>query len=255
MKKQTLIKISAIAVLAILAGCKSIPPDNAQTEEMTFENLGGTRYTEMLLVFGNGLTKNLTAGVYNTVGLNGANPKGGGDSTPQKVLDGIDLDLVKKNHKALKVIKNGPRMWTIDVLGVKAGKKRDFQGLDAHWVMWFPLPKEMIKGDNEPYTAMAAKRDTSMSILKGSRAYLLDDPEGNSWCMKSMSLVQVPDQKFEDLKDLGSKLDLPEGWKFRSVVLKKDLVFKTLNGSSFITQDNIDNTYDRVGGAYSNYLP
>ena len=34
----------------------------------------GSRYTEILLVFGNAITKNFTAGVYNTIGLNGANP-------------------------------------------------------------------------------------------------------------------------------------------------------------------------------------
>ena len=44
-------------------------------------------------------------------------------------------------------------------------------------------------------------------------------------------------------------------WKFRTMVLKKDLVFTTDNGKTMITQDNIDNTYDRVGGPYSNYKP
>lgn len=239
----------------MLAGCKSIPPDNAELTQMNFENLRGSRYTEILPVYGNGLTKKLVAGVYNTVGLNGANPKGGGDSSPLTILDKLDVDQLKKDHKALKVIKNGPRRWTIDYLGVKVGTERDFQGLKAHWVMWFPLPKEMIKGDNKPYTVMHAQRDTSMGINKGSRVYLLDDPEGNTWCMKSMSNVQDPDQKFEDLEKLGSRLKLAEGWKFRTKILKKDLVFTTDNGKTMITQDDIDNTYDRVGGPYSNYKP
>jgi hypothetical protein len=165
------------------------------------------------------------------------------------------MKKVKKNHKGLKAIKNGPRRWTIDYLGIQAGVVRDFQGLEAHWVMWFPLPPEMLKGDNEPYTVMHAARDTSMGIKKGSRAYLLDDPDGNTWCMKSMSLVEDPDQKFEELKSLGSRLKLPEGWKFRSPILEKDLVFKTDNGKTMITQDDLDNTYDRVGGPYSNYKP
>ena len=256
MRKQTLIKIVAVVALVLMAGCsKPIPPDNAKLTEEKFDGLSGTRYTEILLVFGNALTKDLTAGVYNTVGLNGSAPKNGYDSSPLEILDPIDMGKVKKDHKALKVIKNGPRRWTIDYLGVEVGKVRDFQGLDAHWVMWFPLPPEMIKGDNKPYEVMHAKRDTSMGIKKGSRAYLLDDPEGNTWCMKSMSNVKFPDQKFEDLKGLGSRLTLPEGWKFRTVVLEKDLVFTTDNGKTMITQDDFDNTYDRVGGPYSNYQP
>ena len=32
--------------------------------------------------------------------------------------------------------------------------------------------------------------------------------------MKSASLIKDPNQKFEDLKDLGSRLKLPPGWKF-----------------------------------------
>ncbi|VGO12465.1 hypothetical protein PDESU_01018 [Pontiella desulfatans] len=255
MKKQTLVKISAMAALALLAGCKAIPPDNAELTEMKFDGIGGSRYTEILLVYGNGLTKNVTAGVYNTVGMNGADPKGPGDSSPLEILDAIDLKQVKKDNKALSVVKNGPRRWTIDYLGVKAGKVRDFQGLKAHWVMWFPIPPAMLKGVHVPYESMNALRDTSMGIRKGTRVYLLDDPDGNTWCMKAMSNVKFPDQKFEDLKDLGSRLELPEGWKFRSIELGKELVFTTDNGKTMILQDELDNTYDRVGGPYSNYKP
>lgn len=238
-----------------LAGCASVPPDDANKQQMQFTDLAGTRYTEILVVFGNALTKDFTAGVYNTVGLNGSNPGGGGDSSPQGMLDAIDMKKVKKNHDALSTVKNGPRMWTIDVLGVKAGKERNFQGLKARWVMWFPIPDAIRKGEDAPYNTMPAKRDTDMTILEGSRAYLLDDADGNTWCMKSASLIKDPKQKFEDLKDLGSRLNLPPGWKFRSPILTEDLVFKTLNGSSFITQDDLGNTYDRVGGPYSNYNP
>ena len=73
--------------------------------------------------------------------------------------------------------------------------------------------------------------------------------------MKSTSLIKNPNQKFEDLKDLGSRLKLPPGWKFRSPILEQDLVFMTDNGSTHITQDEIGNTYDRVGGPYSNFKP
>ena len=34
--------------------------------------------------------------------------------------------------------------------------------------------------------------------------------------MKSAGLIKDPNQKFEDLKDFGSRLKLPPGWKFRS---------------------------------------
>ena len=250
---------AALAMLAttgmVLAGCASMPKDNAQLTELKFNNLMDTRYTEILLVFGDAVTKDFTAGVYNTVGLNGANPAGGGDSSPAVILDKIDMKKVKEDNDALSTVKNGPRLWTLDWVSGKFGKERDFQGLKARWVMWFPIPEAIREGKDLSYTIMTAKRDTSMGINKGSRVYILDDPQGTSFVMKSASLIKDPNQKFEDLKNLGSRLRLAAGWKFRTLILEQDLVFMTDNGKTNITQDEIGNTYDRVGGPYSNYKP
>ena len=254
--------IGIVAVLVVVAAIvvypklvAEAPKDDAQVSEVKFEGLMGTRYTEILVVFGNVLKSEYLAGVYNTVGQNGANPAGGGDSSPAVILDKIDLEKVKKDNGALSAIKNGPRLWTIDYVGVKMGKEREFEGLKARWIMWFPIPDAIREGKDLSYQRMTAMRDTSMGIRTGSRAYILDDPEGNSWIMKSASLIKDPNQKFEDLKDLGSRLKLPPGWKFRSPVLEQDLVFMTDNGKTMITQDELGNTYDRVGGPYSNYKP
>ena len=261
MKNKTIIVGGIVAVLAIGAAVisaravKAIPPDNAQLSELQFDGLMGSRYTEILLVFGNALNSNYMAGVYNTVGLNGANPAGGGDSTPAALVDKIDMTKVPEDNDALSAVKNGARMWTVDHVGVKTGKERDFQGLKARWVMWFPIPDEIREGKDLSYQVMHAKRDTSMGIRRGSRAYILDDPQGNSWVMKSASLIKDPNQKFDELKDLGSRLKLPAGWKFRSSILEQDLVFMTDNGNTQITQDELGNTYDRTGGPYSNFKP
>ena len=248
-----LIVVAAFVIYPRLVA--EVPDDNAQLTEIKFENLMGSRYTEILVVWGNALTKDFTAGVYNTIGLNGANPAGGGDSSPASILDRIDMKQVQKDNGALSTVKNGPRFWTVDHVGVKAGKERDFQGLKAHWVMWFPIPDEIRQGKDLSYQVMHAKRDTTMGINAGSRAYILDDPDGNSWVMKSASLIKDPNQKLEDLKDLGSRLVPPSGWKFRSAILEQDLAFMTDNGKTMITQDELGNTYDRVGGPYSNYRP
>ena len=261
-RKKIVWAISIVALLVVVAAIvvyskavSDVPKDDAQTKEIGGEGLMGSRYTEILLVFGNALTGNFTAGVYNTLGLNGANPGGGGDSSPAGILDKIDMKRVKEDNGALSTVKNGPRLWTVDYIGAKAGKERDFQGLKARWVMWFPIPKELLEGKELSYAVMHARRDTSMGIRKGSRAYILDDPQGNSWVMKSASLIKDPNQKFEDLKDLGSRLKVPAGWKFRSPILEQDLVFMTDNGNTQITQDELGNTYDRVGGPYSNFKP
>ena len=179
---KTIVAISIVALLVIVGGIvyskavKPLPPDNAQLTELKFDNLMGSRYTEILLVFGNALTHSFTAGVNNTAGLNGADPAGGGDSSPAAILDKIDIKKVQEDNGALSTVKNGPRLWTVK----------------ARWVMWFPIPDAIREGKDLSYAVMDAKRDTSMGIRKGSRAYILDDPEGNSWVMKSASLIKNP---------------------------------------------------------------
>ena len=247
--------LSAVALGAMMfTGCaKPQPHDDANVKRMEFDGLMGTRYTEFIPVWGSPMKGEFMGGVYNTVGLN--QPAGTKDSSPQVLLEKVDMDEVKDEFNALSTVLNGPRMWTIDHLGVSTGTKRDFQGLEAHWVMWFPIPDEIREGKDLSYYVMPALRDTDMTIWKGSRVYMIENSKGEAFVMKSAGLIKDPNQKFEDLKNLGSRLKLPEGWTFKTKVLDKELVFKTKDGQSFIVQDDIGNTYDRVGGPYSNYQP
>ena len=101
-----------------------------------------------------------------------------------------------------------------------------------------------------------SRRHTHFGFNKGTRISVLDDPDGNPWVMKSFSLITFPDQKFDEISTLGSRLKLPAGWNFRSVVLEQDLILTPdKTGTAHITQDNFGNTYDRAGGDYSNFKP
>ncbi len=73
--------------------------------------------------------------------------------------------------------------------------------------------------------------------------------------MKSASLIADPNQTYESLKDLDGRLKLAAGWKFRTLVLERDLVLTPDNGAVMITQDELGNTYDRVGGTFSKDKP
>lgn len=55
------------------------------------------------------------------------------------------MKRVKEDNGALSTVKNGPRLRTIDYLGVKTGKELSYQFIRAH-------------------------RDTSMGIRNGTRA-------------------------------------------------------------------------------------
>jgi hypothetical protein len=113
----------------------------------------------------------------------------------------------------------------------------------------------MRKHESVAYKEIGVERDTKLGINKGSPAFILDDPAGDCWVMKSASLIVDPNQTYESLKDLGSRLTPEPGWRFRTVVLEQDLVLTPDNGHAKITQDELGNTYDRAGGAFSNYKP
>jgi hypothetical protein len=136
-----------------------------------------------------------------------------------------------------------------------AGAERDFHGLRARWVMWLDVPKEVGAQGSVPYTPMTGRRDTSFGINAGSPAFILDDSDGHSWVMKSASLMVDPNQTYDGLSGLGDRLQPRPGWQFRTVVLGSDLVLTPDNGTARITQDELGNTYDRVGGPFSNYTP
>lgn len=229
-----------------------LPHDDVGATLMRFDAIRGHRYAEIVLVGGDAAGQQ-AGGIYNTVGLN--DPTGTGDSCPQQIWDRVDFDKLAAEYKVLWVFKNGPRLWCLDWIEAMVGTERDFSGLHARWVMWLDVTAAMREQESFPYRPVTGQRDTRFGINAGSPAYILDDPDGDSWVMKSVSLITHPEQTYEGLPGLGDRLQLPPGWRFRHVVLDADLVLTPDNGTARITQDDLGNVYDRAGGSFSNYTP
>ena len=174
----------------------TLPKDGADAKLFTFKDTYGKRYTEMFLIGGNAITKNLEANVYNTWGLNGSDTTG--DSSPAALLDKIDVKAMAEKFHMLAVFKNGPRIWTLDWIEVEMGKELDFGGMKARWVNWLDLKGISTEPGAADYKNITVTRHTKFGFNKGTRIYVLDDPEGNPWVMKSFSLITFPDQKFSE---------------------------------------------------------
>jgi len=249
--------VAVVAVIGVVMVPKlvvTLPDDGAGAKPATQRGVRGQRYTEIFLIGGNAITKDFQANVYNTMGLNGGPATG--DSSPAALLDKVDVKSVKEQYGMLASFKNGPRLWTLDWLDGAVGKELDFNGMKARWVTWLDLKGISTEPGAAEYTNITVKRHTHFGFDKGKQIFILDDPDGNPWVMKSMSQITHPDQKFAELGTLGSRLKLPPGWKFRAPILEQDLVLTPdKDGIAHITQDNFGNTYDRVGGPYSNYKP
>jgi hypothetical protein len=76
---------------------------------------------------------------------------------------------------------------------------------------------------------------------KGKLVFILDDPDGVLWVMQAFGQLVDKTLTYDGLKDLGSKLKPPAGWKFRVAVLDKDLTISTPQGYNWIVQDELQN--------------
>ena len=94
-----------------------------------------------------------------------------------------------------------------------------------------------------------------MGFDKGKPVFILDDPEGNPRVMHAYSLIVDPNLKYDSLNDLGSRLKLPPGWKFRVKVLDQDLTIRAVDGIAHILQDDLQNTYDLCTGGAASFMP
>ena len=247
--------LQLLGVLAVagvlLVGCtKSILDDGANAKVQKWDKILDQRYLEIFLVTGS--KDDPKALCYNTQTLNGGDRTG--DSAPQSLVDKLDVKTMAKENNALDGFVNGPRRWCLDWIEIPLGVERDFNGLKAAWVATLNM-KGVTRGKENNYRSMTIARKSAFGINKGTKVFILDDPQGNTWVMKSYSLVLDPTMNRDKVPDMLARLKLPEGWKYRVVELDRDLVLLPECGIATIVQDDLDNTYDLTGLGYSNYKP
>jgi hypothetical protein len=192
-----------------------------------------TRYCEIFTVF---LSPSPVARVNNTYGLNRCR---------QGWWDSLDAGELAAESGADLVLLNGPRYWTLDKVKVSdpgpiielAGKRlREVATIDLAEVGLAPPP---------PFTPVRITRGTKFVFFAGRRVFQLTDPNGRRYVMQSYSQLVDPDLDFRDLRRIGTRISLPEGWSYRVRKLKNRLVLRA-NGRATIVQDGLKNTYQRI---------
>lgn len=226
---------------ALLAGCASLPDDGTDARMTRFDDLRGVRYCEVFLIGGDAITKDLNANFYNTTDLN--NATNARDTCPAALWAKVDAEALKKQFNVLGVFKNGPRGWANDWIDLPVGTERDLNGLRARWFGNVALPKNFGKG-SVAYIPVTVSRKSKMGFVKGQPVFIVESPDGIPWVMQAWSNIVDPSLSYAQLKDLGSKLKLAPGWKFRVQVLDRDLSIQAINGKARIVQDDLENTYD-----------
>ena len=257
MKNRRKIVISIFLVLivaAIIVYSKltaELPDDGANAKLAHHTKTLDNRYLEIFVIGGNYITGHLKANCYNTEGYNVNNIPG--DFAPENLVEKLNPEEIKKDNKALGAFINGPRRWCLDWIDVPTGVERDFNGLKAPWVATLLL--ERGQTGKIPYKTGHIERKSAFGIDSGTTVFLLDDPDGHTFVMKSYSLVLDSNMTREKVPAMMARLKLPTGWKYRVKVLEQNLKLVPESGVCTIVPDDLDNVYDMTGPGFSNYKP
>ena len=257
-KKLILIAVTLISLFtlapSVFAQAKRPVPEPSSPEPLKYTGLRGVQYCEVaLLVLVPG--KAVYANYFNTSGLNNAADRM--DTCPPDLWAKINPEQLKTQYDIATAFKNGPRGWTMDWIDLPAGPVVDFDGLKTRWLGKAELPPEMtsFKAGDLAYKMIKSHRKSTMTFEKGKPVFILDDPDGTPWVMQAFSKIVDPSVSYDGLKDLGSKIHPRAGWKYRVVTLDKDLTISTPEGYNWLTQDELENTYDACKEGACNFKP
>ncbi|MEY2681134.1 MAG: hypothetical protein RL661_1365 [Pseudomonadota bacterium] len=219
-----------LSALLLLAG------PAAAVEPAGRDQLRNTRYCEMLVVSGGPLS--LTASVYNTLGLN---------DCPEDAWRALDAKALARQYDARKVILNGPRHFLMDQASlVNPGKTDRFGKLEARLLAEVELsPLMLLKERGEPYEEKQVKRSTRYLFRQGWPIHQLITADGRRYVMQSYSQQVDAQLNMASLDHLGTRLKLPHGWSYQTLMPTQDLILET-NGTATVLQDDLLNTYQRV---------
>ena len=215
----------ALAVAAIGAG--QAAPAGAATLDGTHD----ARYCEILELKGS--LPRATVTVWNTIGLN---------ECPATWWDAFEAGPLAAELGVPLVVLNGPRHFLMDSISApRRGELRTFNGEQMRKAATIRIRAARDLAQ-VPYTDRTIARDNTWSWRKGRRVFELVAPGGDVYVMQSYAQIRDPGLTLAKLPALGRRLDLPEGWRYRSRRLRAGLDL-VADGSATVIQDDLQNTY------------
>jgi hypothetical protein len=224
----------------VLAAALAIAAPVAQADVR--RNLHDQRYCEILEA--KGTPANAIVTVWNTIGFS---------LCPPAWWDSLDGGAIAEERGDLVVLLNGPRHWLVDVAEGNALGVETFSGEKLHKLATIPLrgPGALTQ---RRYFDRTIKRRNVFTWKKGRRVFELVAPGGDTYVMQSYAQIVDGSLTLADLPGLGSRLDLPDGWTYRTRVLGRPLVLRA-TGSATVVQDDLQNTYQLAKAPRRNAHP
>lgn len=210
------------------------PPDFGRSVdgvENSSADTFGKRYGEVLLV--SQTPTGPQVAVFNTFPLN---------DCPHDAWSALDPRALAEENGVAAALLNGPRYWLMSEI-VKTredvGEKRTFGGIE----MLQQATVELSSMNPAPFSVNKVSRRTVFVFGAGRPVFELLDPHGQRWVMQSWSQTVDPALSLADLPGLGTRLQLPDGWSYRTSTLTSPLRIDTTTEAAHVTQDNLANTY------------
>ena len=94
-----------------------------------------------------------------------------------------------------------------------------------------------------PYTDVHVDRGAVFFFDAGKPVYELVNPDGTAYVMQALCVGVDPTMTEASLADLGGRLDMPEGWTYRTRILDEELVVDTTATIATVLQDEFENSY------------
>ena len=163
---------------------------------------------------------------------------------PQELWETLDATEIAADMGAIGVKLNGPRYWTLDAFGQKVAVAepvlRDFNGITMRRIATVDLGEIPKLG---PYNETKVNRGVIFFWDEGQTIHELINPEGHAYVMQALCTGVDPTMSPESLLTLGERLELPEGWSYRTRVLEEELIVDTTSTIATVLQDEFENSY------------
>ena len=92
------------------------------------------------------------------------------------------------------------------------------------------------------YVRITVNRDNTWRFRAGRRVHELIDTEGHVYIMQAFARIVDEALTYDDLEELGDRLNLPEGWRYRVRTLEENLDVQAVETAT-VLQDELRNTY------------
>ena len=163
---------------------------------------------------------------------------------PQELWETLNATEIAADMGAIGVKLNGPRYWTLDAFGQKVAVAepvlRDFNGITMRRIATVDLGEIPKLG---PYNETKVNRGVIFFWDEGQTIHELINPEGHAYVMQALCTGVDPTMSPESLLTLGERLELPDGWSYRTRVLEEELIVDTTATIATVLQDEFENSY------------